>query len=60
MAGKIEIRRAKNKEFYGVLFSPNGKVTWKTPETYKRRAGVHNAIRSMKDTARGARVVDCT
>lgn len=46
----FSIERAKNGEFYGQLTAGNGEVVWNTlPETYKRRAGVHNAFFVLKD-----------
>lgn len=46
---RIEIKRARNKEFYGVIIASNGKMLWKTSETYKRRAGVLKAIGRTAD-----------
>jgi len=41
---KFMIRRARNKEWYAVVLAPNGKMLWKTSETYKRKRSAERAI----------------
>lgn len=47
---KIHVKQAKNGEWYAVLISRNGKKVWRTSETYKRKAGVENAVQLLQDT----------
>lgn len=47
---KEKYKQDKNKEWYAVLISRNGRMVWKTPETYKRRAGAEHAVQLLRDT----------
>jgi uncharacterized protein YegP (UPF0339 family) len=56
----IKIKRSKNKQFYFTVNAKNGRVLL-TSETYKRKAGVFNAIRAFYGVLRTpSRIVDTT
>jgi uncharacterized protein YegP (UPF0339 family) len=48
----ILIKKSKDKQFYAVVKARNGKVLFQT-ETYRRRAGAMNAIKSLKKALEG-------
>lgn len=48
----IEIKRAKNKEYFFIVKARNGK-TLVTSETYKRKASAYKAIRAVIDICDG-------
>jgi len=62
MAGKnrIEIGRAKNKEFFLTLKSGNNKKVMTSGETYKSVQGVEKALRAVKKIIRNPVVIDKT
>jgi uncharacterized protein YegP (UPF0339 family) len=41
---KIVIKQDSKKEYYANLIARNGKIVWKTPDGYKRIAGVWKAL----------------
>ena len=57
---KIEINKAKNKEFFLTLKSANNKKVMTSGETYKTRQGVENAVKAAKKIVKNAKVIDNT
>lgn len=57
MAGKFEIKRQKDGQFYFVLKASNGEVIARS-EAYKAKASCQNGIESVKKNAAGASTVD--
>lgn len=57
MAGKFEIKRAKDGQFYFNLKAGNGEVI-ATSEMYKQKASALNGIESVQKNAPDAKVVD--
>jgi uncharacterized protein YegP (UPF0339 family) len=56
----IKINRSKDKQFYFTVHAKNGRVLL-TSETYKRKAGVFNAISAACGILqKPARIVDTT
>jgi len=56
----IKIKRSKNKQFFFTVNAKNGRVLL-TSETYKRKAGVFNAISAACGILqKPARIVDTT
>lgn len=56
----IKIKRSKDKQFYFTVNAKNGRVLL-TSETYKRKAGVFNAIRAFYGVLRTpSKIVDTT
>jgi uncharacterized protein YegP (UPF0339 family) len=62
MAGKnkIEINKAKNKQFFLTIKSANNKKVMTSGETYKTRQGVMNAVKATKKIIKSAQVIDKT
>ncbi len=62
MAGKnkIEVNKAKNREFYLTIKSGNNKKVMTSGETYKTRQGVQNALKATKRIIKNAVVIDNT
>jgi len=57
-AGRIEIRRDAGGGWYAVAIARNGKMIWRTSESYKRRAGVMGAIDWFSRALLGARRIE--
>jgi uncharacterized protein len=57
MAGKFEILRQKDGQFYFVLKAANGEIIARS-EAYKAKSGCNNGIESVKKNAPKASVVD--
>ena len=57
---KIEINKAKNKEFFLTLKASNNKKVMTSGETYKTLQGVKNAIKATKKIIKGAIIIDNT
>ncbi|MBT5551646.1 MAG: DUF1508 domain-containing protein [Nitrospina sp.] len=55
--GKFKVFRGKNRQYYFHLIAPNGEII-ASSEGYKSRAGAMNGIRSIKDNATSAVVVN--
>jgi uncharacterized protein YegP (UPF0339 family) len=59
MAGKFEIKQAKNGQFHFNLKAGNGEII-ATSEMYESKASAKNGIESVKKNAADAEVVDLT
>ncbi|MDP2621288.1 MAG: YegP family protein [Hyphomicrobiales bacterium] len=57
MAGKFEILKQKDGQFYFVLKAANGEIIARS-EGYKGKAGCANGIESVRKNASKAKVVD--
>lgn len=57
MAGKFEIHKAKDGQFYFVLKAGNGEIIARS-ELYKAKASAQNGIESVKKNASDADVKD--
>lgn len=54
---KIIIRKAKNKQLFLTIKSPNNKTLAHT-ETYKTNQGVNNAAKALKRVLKNAEIID--
>jgi uncharacterized protein YegP (UPF0339 family) len=59
VAGKFEIKKSKNGQYYFVLKAGNGEIIAQS-EQYKSKASALNGIESVKTNAPGAKVEDET
>ncbi|MDO8590052.1 MAG: DUF1508 domain-containing protein [bacterium] len=57
---RIEIGRAKNREFFLTFKSGNNKKVMTSGETYKSKQGVEKALKSIKKIIKNPVVVDKT
>lgn len=47
---KIVIYKDKKGEFRAKIVAANGRILFETSESYKRRAGVENAVRALRES----------
>lgn len=59
MAGKFELKKTKNGQFFFNLKAANGQIIL-TSEMYKSKSGAQNGIESVKKNRSGADVDDLT
>lgn len=59
MAGKFEVKKQKDGQFYFVLKAGNGEIIARS-EAYKAKSGCMNGIESVRKNAPSAQVVDAS